>query len=200
MLGRSAACGFCRATIIRETAAAPGTRSCPRLRYRKPDGTVVALPKEHFGFTDAIGDPVFEGQYPGDYERARSQGNGAVDGTGNWRPLATGEFLLGYPDEAQEIAGAAMPLDFSRNGTFMAYRKLHQNVVAFNTFLDRRPRTGSAPFSASRSRRTRAKPSWRRWRAAGPTAFLSRSRRRPTSGEQFNARYPMSGPRRTRRL
>ena len=45
--------------------------------------------------------------------------------------LKAGEFLLGYPDEAQEIAGAAMPLDFSRNGTFMAYRKLHQNVVEF---------------------------------------------------------------------
>ena len=38
---------------------------------------------------------------------------GAVDGTGSWRPLATGEFLLGYPDEAQEIPGAAMPLELS---------------------------------------------------------------------------------------
>jgi deferrochelatase/peroxidase EfeB len=28
-----------------------------------------------------------------------------------------------------------MPLDFSRNGTFMAYRKLHENVVAFNAFM-----------------------------------------------------------------
>ena len=63
------------------------------------------------------------------------EGNGAVDGAGKWRALATGEFLLGYPDEAQEIAGAAMPLDFSRNGTFMAYRKLHQNVAAFDTFM-----------------------------------------------------------------
>ena len=36
----------------------------------------------------------------------------------------------------------------------------------------------------------RAKPSWRRWRAAGPMAFRSRSRRRPTSGENFNDRYP----------
>ena len=100
------------------------------------NGTVVPSPKEHFGFTDAIGDPVFEGQYPDDFEKVAADGNGAVDGAGNWRPLATGEFLLGYPDEAQEIAGAAMPLSFSRNGTFMAYRKLHQNVVAFRGFLD----------------------------------------------------------------
>jgi Dyp-type peroxidase family len=102
------------------------------ITYRREDGAVVASPKEHFGFTDALGDPVFEGDGSGDTE---VEGNGAVDGAGKWRPLATGEFLLGYPDEAQEIAGAAMPLNFSRNGTFMAYRKLHQNVVAFNAFM-----------------------------------------------------------------
>ncbi|MGH6838409.1 MAG: Dyp-type peroxidase [Methylocella sp.] len=103
---------------------------------QQEDGKYVPIPKEHFGFTDGIGDPVFEGQYSEGDERAKVQGNGALDGKGNWRPLATGEFLLGYPDEAQEIAGAAMPLDFSRNGTFMAYRKLHQNVAAFTAFMD----------------------------------------------------------------
>jgi deferrochelatase/peroxidase EfeB len=100
-----------------------------------PDGTVLPSPKEHFGYTDAIGDPVFEGEFPGIEERHDERGNGAFDGAGNWRPLAAGEFLLGYPDEAQETAGAAMPLDFSRNGTFMAYRKLHQNVATFRKFL-----------------------------------------------------------------
>ena len=70
----------------------------------RPDGSVVPSPKEHFGFTDALGDPVFEGQYPRDFEMSEARGNGAVDGAGNWRPLATGELLLGYPDEAQEIA------------------------------------------------------------------------------------------------
>ena len=99
------------------------------------DGTYFPMPTEHFGFTDAIGDPVFEGQFGDRAEENAEVGNGAVDGAGKWRPLATGEFLLGYPDEAQEIAGAAMPLDFSRNGTFMAYRKLHQNVVAFRSFM-----------------------------------------------------------------
>ncbi len=99
------------------------------------DGEWRASPKEHFGFTDGIGDPVFDGQYPNGYEQSFKIGNGALDGKGNWRPFATGEFLLGYPDEAQEIAGAAMPHDFSRNGTFMAYRKLHQNVRAFREFI-----------------------------------------------------------------
>jgi Dyp-type peroxidase family len=102
---------------------------------RAEDGTIYPCPKEHFGYTDALGDPVFDGQYTGRDEKAAVTGNGAVDGSGKWRPLATGEFLLGYPDEAQEIAGAAMPLGFSRNGTFMAYRKLHQNVATFDKFM-----------------------------------------------------------------
>ena len=101
-----------------------------------PDGRFDPLPAEHFGFTDGIGDPVFAGQYPPDAEAVRVVGNGALTGDARWRPLATGEFLLGYPDEAQEIAGAAMPLAFSRNGTFFAYRKLQENVVAFRTFID----------------------------------------------------------------
>lgn len=111
---------------------------------RDAEGRAVPTPKEHFGFTDGISDPVFEGQYPEDEEQVRVQGNGAVDGDGNWRPIATGEFLLGYPDEAQETAGEALPLDFSRNGTFFAYRKLHEDVAAFNNFLD----TTAQRFSA----------------------------------------------------
>ena len=101
------------------------------------DSRGLPCAKEHFGYTDGIGDPVFEGQYPQGAEKARAVGFGATDGEGNWRPIATGEFLLGWPDEAQEIPGAALPLDFSRNGTFVAYRKLHQDVAAFHGWIDR---------------------------------------------------------------
>lgn len=99
------------------------------------EGKRVPTRFEHFGFADAIGDPVFEGQYPGGEERERCVGQGAVDGRGKWRPLAPGEFILGWPDEAQEVAGAAMPLDFSRNGTFFAYRKLHEDVEAWDRWI-----------------------------------------------------------------
>jgi Dyp-type peroxidase family len=115
-------------------------RGKPKERYQavsalwKADGSGPA-PIEHFGLADGISDPVFDGQYPDDAEKLDATGNGAVDGQGNWRPLATGEFLLGYPDEAQEIAGAAMPIPFSRNGTFVAYRKLHENVKSWRDFM-----------------------------------------------------------------
>lgn len=92
--------------------------------------------KEHFGFTDGIGDPVFEGQYPDDDVMAKAViGQGKLTASQEWVPLATGEFLLGHADEAQETPGSAMPIPFSRNGTFMAYRKLHQNVNAFHQYI-----------------------------------------------------------------
>src|SRR5439155_19860422 len=97
-----------------------------------PGGGVVPSPKEHFGFTDGFGDPVFEGQYPPDLEKLNVAGGGKILADQSWAPLATGEFLLGHPDESQEIPGSSMPLGFSRNGTFVAYRKLHQNVGSFN--------------------------------------------------------------------
>ncbi|MBA3666617.1 MAG: Dyp-type peroxidase [Sphingomonas sp.] len=100
--------------------------------------------KEHFGFTDAISDPVFSGQFPRDLEAERARGNGKMTSNGEWVPLATGEFLLGYPDEAQEIPVGGMLRSFGRNGTFMAYRKLQQNVVAFRKWIDETaPRYGA---------------------------------------------------------
>jgi deferrochelatase/peroxidase EfeB len=101
------------------------------------DGRWMPMPVEHFGFADGISDTVFEGQMALEDLEERAPGQGKLLPDGRWAPLATGEFLLGWPDESQEIAGAAMPLDFSRNGTFMAYRKLHQNVVAWRRYMER---------------------------------------------------------------
>jgi deferrochelatase/peroxidase EfeB len=98
---------------------------------RREDGSWTPLPMEHFGFVDGVADTVFDGQMAPEDLAERVHGQGKILPDGSWAPLATGEFLLGWPDESQEIAGAAMPLDFSRNGTFVALRKLHQNVFAW---------------------------------------------------------------------
>jgi Dyp-type peroxidase family len=101
------------------------------------NGVVKPTAKEHFGFTDGFGNPVFEGQYPPGRDKIAAVGGGKImpGPEQRWEPLATGEFLLGHPDEAQEIPGASMPLAFSRNGTFVAYRKLHQNVGRFRDYI-----------------------------------------------------------------
>ncbi|MFA5924988.1 MAG: hypothetical protein WC856_27520 [Methylococcaceae bacterium] len=89
--------------------------------------------KEHFGYTDGISDPVFEG-VPYDAERVNGRGKQMEDGS--WAPLATGEFLLGHIDEAKEYPPAPDPILLSRNGTYMVYRKLHENVATFESYLD----------------------------------------------------------------
>jgi hypothetical protein len=47
---------------------------------------------------------------------------------------------------AQEIAGAALPQAFSRNGTFLVYRKLHENVYAFRQFINETAKNFGADF------------------------------------------------------
>ncbi len=93
--------------------------------------------KEHFGYTDGIGDPVFEG-LPGPAERVLGRGKQTKDG---WKPLATGEFILGHIDEAKEYPPAPDPILLSRNGSFMVYRKLHENVGSFNALLEQEGKT-----------------------------------------------------------
>lgn len=102
---------------------------------RRENGRFTPLPMEHFGFVDGIADTVFDGQMDPADLKERAPGQGKLLPDGSWGPLAPGEFLLGWPDESQEIAGAAMPLDFSRNGSFVAVRKLHQNVFAWREYM-----------------------------------------------------------------
>jgi Dyp-type peroxidase family len=88
---------------------------------------------EHFGFTDGFGNPDYLG-----VERSSQPGQGKLLADGKtWAPLATGELLLGYADEAGELPVAPVPHLLAANGTFMVYRKLHQNLATFRTWLDR---------------------------------------------------------------
>ena len=115
-----------------------------------PDGRRVATAKEHFGFTDGIGDPTFAGQYEPEAEALAVIGGGKIlPKNEGWAPLATGEFILGHASEAQELPPSAAPWSFMRNGTFMAYRKLHQNIARFQDYVtqqaERFPRDASVP-------------------------------------------------------
>jgi Dyp-type peroxidase family len=88
---------------------------------------------EHFGFTDGFGNPEYNG-----VERKSQPGQGKLLPDGKtWTPLATGELLLGYADEAGELPVAPVPHLLAANGTFMVYRKLHQNLATFRNFVER---------------------------------------------------------------
>jgi len=94
-------------------------------------------PKEHFGFDDGISNPFFKGT--GAHPNSVI-GGGKVTGKDpktieGWEPLETGEFILGYKDEAFEYPDAPMPPLLGRNGTYMVFRKLHQNVGSFEKYI-----------------------------------------------------------------
>lgn len=86
--------------------------------------------KEHFGYSDGITNPDIEGDgWPA------APGNGKPDGKGGWIPIKAGEFILGYENEAGEFPEAPVPITLARNGSFLAYRKLHEHVGRFRRWL-----------------------------------------------------------------
>ncbi len=104
-----------------------GTQDASALRT---DGKYTT--QEHFGYTDGFGNPDYLGVC-----RKTQPGQGKLSADGKtWVPLATGELLLGYADEAGELPVAPVPHLLAANGTFMVYRKLRQRVGTFRAFLN----------------------------------------------------------------
>jgi Dyp-type peroxidase family len=102
--------------------------------------TATLSPREHFGFADGISQPAIDG-----YHEAPS----------NLHRIRAGEFLLGYPNEYGYYTdrplvddwrdpAALLPLDPSgsprrdlgRNGTYLVFRQLRQNVPVFRGVLE----------------------------------------------------------------
>jgi len=93
--------------------------------------------KEHFGYRDGISDPYFNAS-AGNPNRVIGGGKptrGDPATKEGWEPLETGEFILGHRDEASELPASPQPPLLAFNGTFMVYRKLHENVGSFNRYL-----------------------------------------------------------------
>ena len=101
---------------------------------------------EPFGFKDGLSQPSL------DWARQRDPQGDELE-YGNL--LSLGEFLLGYPNEyskftdrpllpADAPCSSVLPFaedepsmrDFGRNGTFLVFRQLHQNVRGFWRFVD----------------------------------------------------------------
>ncbi len=85
-------------------------------------------PAAHFGYVDPISQPAIAG-----LDHA-NPGDGARQGD-RWRPIAPGEFLLGYENELGEVTATPMPHSLGVNGTFVVFRKAAQDVGGFRDYL-----------------------------------------------------------------
>ena len=77
---------------------------------------------DHFGFRDRLSQPVMKG-------------SGEEPTPGSGPALEPGEFILGYPDEYGPAEDIPQPNDLSRNGSYMAYRRLQEHVGTFRAYL-----------------------------------------------------------------
>ena len=92
---------------------------------------------DHFGFRDRLSQPVIEG-------------SGEEPTPGSGAALKPGEFILGYPDEDGPVADLPEPEVLSRNGSYMAYRRLEEHVGLFRDYLREKARD---PRGAGTARR-----------------------------------------------
>ncbi len=106
---------------------------------------------EHFGFHDGISHPAIEG-------------SGILGSNPQEEPLKPGEFVLGYPDEMSDFPPIPQPEILGRNGTYIAFRKLHQRVAAFRQYLkENSPTEAEEEWLAAKM--------MGRWRSGAPLAL-----------------------------
>jgi len=107
--------------------------------------------KEAFGFRDGIGHPAVEGSgVPGTNQKER--------------PFKAGEFVLGYQDEMGGVPPVPQPEILGRNGSYVAFRKLHQRVAAFRRYLKENS-------SGPEAEELLAAKMMGRWRSGAPLAL-----------------------------
>jgi Dyp-type peroxidase family len=138
-----------------EAAIARGREVCVDLPGVAPiwrqDCFAAPDEKEPFGFRDGISHPAIEGSgVPGD---------NPFD-----PPLKAGELVLGYPDELGGLPPAPQPDVLGRNGSYVAFRKLHQKVAAFRRYLrDNAKGSADEEYLAAKM--------MGRWRSGAPLAL-----------------------------
>ena len=99
---------------------------------------------EHFGYRDRITTPLIEGMEVGPKGEVTLDADKKTDSRipeytstaqGTNKPVKAGEFFLGYANETGTVPLQPEPAILSKNGSFLAYRKMQEHVGAFRDFL-----------------------------------------------------------------
>ena len=116
----------------------------------RQDCHALETEKEQFGFRDGISHPAIEGS--------------GIPGTNPQEaPFKAGEFVLGYADEMRGVQ-TTVPDILGRNGTYVAFRKLHQRVAGFRQYL-------KANSTSVDAEELLAAKMMGRWRSGAPLAL-----------------------------
>ena len=152
---------------------------------------------EHFGFKDGISQPGIRGrasEKPGDYLTERhlpfTDPERDFFGYPGQHLVWPGEFVFGYPPSSPDplIPGREREVpDWMRNGSFLVYRRLRQDVAAFNAVMESEARRlrGCTGFETMTTELLKAKVMGR-WPSGAP---ISRS---PMGDDLELARDPLA--------
>jgi Dyp-type peroxidase family len=96
--------------------------------------------REHFGYADGLSQPSVEGVPDAWDDPRRRLPHGRYARTRHVRSrysrtVRTGEFVLGYPDEEGVLPPQPEPAVLARNGSYLVFRKLQQDVAGFRALL-----------------------------------------------------------------
>jgi Dyp-type peroxidase family len=108
-------------TLLEEARASYADFTGVELIWRQ-DCYALPTEREAFGFKDGISHPAIEG-------------SGIPGSNPQEKPLKAGEFILGYQDETGDTLPVPQPEVLGRNGTYVVFRKLHQDVAAFRRYI-----------------------------------------------------------------
>ena len=86
------------------------------------DTAMLPTVRTHLGYRDGVSTPLIEGS-----------GSPGLPGQGP--AIKAGEFILGYYDEMGNLPPIPQPEELGRNGTYLAFRKVHTHVAEFRKYL-----------------------------------------------------------------
>ncbi len=104
--------------------------------------------KEHFGFRDGVSQPLMAGLEKPESRRTGTAAEPSPEFQAN--VIQPGEFILGYTNEygkipfspkVKPVSGNGELFDIGRNGSYMVFRQLKQDVKAFWQFMENTART-----------------------------------------------------------
>ena len=144
--------------------------------------------KEPFGFRDGIAQPRIAGLLDKEDDKTQAKSQKTFDrGGSDDNVLAAGEFILGYPNVYSKIPASPKvkaesdregclkddgkgARDLGRNGSYLVFRQLRQNVREFWRYIDEQTRNPDDSSNPEARDRLAAKMVGR-WRSGAPLAL-----------------------------